>query len=180
MKINVIGKNMEVSDYLKGIVEKKISKLARYFKPETEVNAALSMLRGRHIVEVTIPFGDVVLRGEEATGDMYASVDNVLKKLEKQIIKHRSRFDRRLREEAFEEETTEFGGEYKKIESEAMPQVVRTKRFAIKPMALDEAVMQYEMLGHSFFVFRNAATGEVNVLYRRNDGELGLIEPESD
>ncbi|MDP2892273.1 MAG: ribosome-associated translation inhibitor RaiA [Bacillota bacterium] len=180
MKMNIIGKNMEVSDYLKGVVEKKVSKLARYLRPETEVNAVLSMLRGRHVVEVTIPFGDIVLRGEETTGDMYASVDNVLKKLEKQIIKHRTRLGRKFREEAFTKETTEYGEEYKNIESEAQPRVVRTKRFAIKPMTLDEAVMQYELLGHSFFVFRNAGTGEVNVLYRREDGELGLIEPEID
>lgn len=180
MKINIVGKNMEVSEYLKSIVEKKVEKLSRYLRPESEVQAVLSVLRGRHIVEMTIPFEDIVLRGEEATGDMYASVDNVLKKLEKQIIKHRTKLERRFREDAFDEEVTEYGDDYSAIDKEKPPHVVRTKRFAIKPMTLDEAVMQYELLGHSFFVFRNAISGEVNVLYRRNDGGLGLIEPEID
>ena len=101
MRVTISGKGMEVSDYLKEMVTKKVSKLQRYFDEHTEAHITMSIQRSRHIVEVTIPFDGVVLRGEEATGDMYASVDGVLKKLEKQIHKHRTALRKRLRDGAF-------------------------------------------------------------------------------
>lgn len=170
MRINITGKNIEVSEYLKELTEKKVKKISRYFKPETEVNVTLSVERSRHICEVTIPFDGGIIRGEEVTGDMYASIDNVLDKLEKQISRYRTKLSRSLRAgvelPALDEE-----------DEEPARKIVRTKRFAFKPMSIEEAVLQMDLLGHSFYVFTNAVTDKVNVLYLRKDGNLGLIEP---
>ena len=174
MRIKIMGKNMPITDALRARTEKKVRKLERYFDEYVPVNVTMALEKNRHIVEITIPFAGGVLRGEEATEDMYASLDRVLGKLEKQIHRYRTRLEKKLRTGAFEPDEPEF------IESpeKAADQVIRVKRFAIKPMPLDEAMMQMDLLGHSFYVFTNAATGEVNVLYRRHDGNLGLIEPE--
>lgn len=177
MRVIIAGKGMEVSDYLKEIVTKKVSKLQRYFDENTEAHITMSIQKSRHIVEVTIPFDGIVLRGEEATGDMYASIDGVLRKLEKQIHKHRSALKKRLHEGAFAKEGLEYPGE---TGEERLPVVVRTKKFVVKPMDIEEAMMQMELLGHQFFVFRNAKTHEINVLYVRHDGDFGLIEPDGE
>ena len=177
MRVNIAGKGMEVSDYLKEIVTKKVSKLQRYFDEDTEAHITMSIQRSRHIVEVTIPFDGIVLRGEEATGDMYASIDGVLKKLEKQIHKHRTALKKRLHEGAFTGSDYEYQAE---LADEKVPDIVRTKRFIVKPMDIEEAKMQMELLGRQFFVFRNAKSHEINVLYQRNDGDLGLIEPDEE
>ena len=164
-----------MSDYLRDMMTKKVLKLSRYFDENTEAHITMSIQRSRHIVEVTIPFDGVVLRGEEITGDMYASIDGVLKKLEKQIHRHRTALRKRLHEGAFTKEGYEFIDE---LPDEKEAKVVRTKKFVVKPMNVEEAQMQMELLGHEFFVFRNSKTGEVNVLYKRHDGDLGLIEPD--
>ncbi|MGI6175893.1 MAG: ribosome hibernation-promoting factor, HPF/YfiA family [Christensenellales bacterium] len=171
MRIIITGKNIEVSDYLRDIIDKKLKKLERFLKPETDVLVTLSIQRSRQIVEVTIPFDGMTIRGEESTGDMYASIDNVVDKLEKQITKHRTRLAKRLREDSFDaadlpEEDMDLG------------KVVRRKLFPAKPMTLDEAMMQIELLGHSFFAFANADTGHINVIYKRKDGDYGLLEPD--
>ena len=175
MRVIITGKGMEVSDYLKEMVTKKVNKLQRFFGEDTEAHITMSIQRSRHIVEVTIPFDGIVLRGEEATGDMYASVDGVVGKLEKQIHKHRTALKKKLHEGAFLKDDNTYHDE---LEDEKIPSVVRTKRFVVKPMDIEEAQMQMELLGHQFFVFRNAKTNEVNVLYKRHDGDLGLIEPD--
>ncbi len=171
MKIQITGKNLNVTDSLKEIVHKKLGKLERYFEPETEVNVVLSVEKLNHIIEVTIPFNGIILRGEEATDDMYTSIEHVERKLEKQIIRYRTKLEKRLRSGAFVADTGDG------LEEEASISVVRTKRFPVKPLDLDEAALQMQLLGHDFFVFMNADSGEVNVLYRRKDGQLGLIEP---
>lgn len=175
MRIIITGKGMDVSEYLKEMVEKKVSKLNKYFWKDTEAHVTMSVEKARHIVEVTIPFDGVVLRGEEATTDMYASIDSVVDKIEKQIHKHRTALRKRLHESAFDQDAYDYQEE---LEEEAMPKIVRTKRFVVKPMDVNEAQMQMQLLGHQFFVFRNAGTNEVNVLYKRNDGDFGLIEPD--
>jgi ribosomal subunit interface protein len=177
MKIKITGKGMNISDYLKGVVLKKAEKLGRYFKPDTEMSVMLTIEKNRHIAEVTVPVDGILLRTEEATGDMYSSVDAVLKKLERKIRKHRTRLERRLRDDAFASPATVYEDE-EAVEDEMVPKLVRSKRFSIKPMDVEEAMMQMELIGHDFFVFRNAQTNEVNVLYVRNDGNYGLIEPD--
>lgn len=178
MRISISGKNIEVSDYLRELVEKKVGKLERYFPQDTEVQVTMAVERNRHIVEVTIPYDGGIIRGEEVTGDMYASIDNVLDKLEKQIIKHRTRLEKDLKSGAFRHDAPLFGGTYDDFAADEGPQIVRVKRFNIKPMSEEEAMLQLALLGHSFYVFTNCDTNQINVLYTRKDGNYGLIEPE--
>jgi len=174
MDIIITGKNMEVSDYLKGIVDKKVGKLKKYFKPDTQASVMLSIEKSRHIAEITIPFGGIVMRGEEVSTDMYASIDGSVEKIEHQIMRHKTKLAKRLHKDAFKGGDPLYEDEF--VEDER-PKVVKTKRFNVKPMSLDEAVMQMELLGHSFFVFRDANSEEINVLYQRKDGNIGLIDP---
>ena len=177
MKIILSGKNLDITDSLRNQTNKKVSKLSRYFNEDVEAQVTMSVEGYRHIIEVTIPFDGVVIRAEESTDDMYTSIDKVLDKLERQIRKHRTRLGRRIKSGAFKIDTPIFSPDIPFEESEE-PKVVRTKRFAVKPMSIEEATLQMELLGHSFFVFTNANSDEVNVLYKRKDGNYGLIEPE--
>ena len=172
MKISIFGKNIEVSDYLENIVHKKIRKLDKFFSDETEAMVTLSVEHNRHIAEVTIPYDGGVIRAEEVTGDMYASIDNVINKIEKQVHKFRKRIEKDHRSGIFSTEEPDY-----EEEEEEGPRIVRVKHFDIKPMSEEEAMLQIELLGHSFYVFENAETGSINVLYKRNDGNYGLIEP---
>lgn len=170
MNINVRGKNVEVTDALKEYVEKRLGKLDKYFVDLKEANVTLVVEKADHRVEVTIPVSGMILRGEETTGDMYSSIDLVMDKLERQLEKYKSRLSRKIRMVDVKPEVVT------DIVDDAS--VIKTKRFAVKPMPVDEAVMQMNLIGHSFFVFSNAETEEVNVVYRRKDGKYGLIEPE--
>ena len=174
MRISINGKNIEVSEYLRDLAVKKMAKLDRYFPADTVAQVTMAVEKNRHIVEVTIPYAGGIIRGEEVTGDMYASIDNVIAKLERQIIRHRTKLEKNLKAEAFNEPVPEYVEE----DEEEGPRIVRNKRFSIKPMSIDEAVLQMDLLGHSFFVFTNSDTEDINVLYKRKDGNLGLIEPE--
>ncbi|MHB1418202.1 MAG: ribosome hibernation-promoting factor, HPF/YfiA family [Bacillota bacterium] len=173
MNIIIRGKNIPITDGLRKYVEKRIGKLGKYFENIDEAQVTLKVEKERHIVEVTVPLDGVILRGEEETGDMYGSVDLVMEKLEKQIAKFKTRLAKKLRNQDLRDFAQENGQE-----PEEDPVVMRTKRFAIKPMPTEEAIMQMNLIGHSFFVFSNAETDEVNVVYRRKDGNYGLIEPE--
>ena len=176
MRISISGKGIDISEYLRDLVNKKVSKLERYFPKDTEAQVTMTVEKNRHIVEVTIPYEHIIIRGEEVTGDMYASIDNVLDKLEKQIIRHRTRLEKNLKQSVMKQEADAVSFEE---EDEQGPQIVRVKRFALKPMNEEEAMLQLALLGHSFYVFENADTGDVNVLYTRKDGNYGLIEPEN-
>jgi len=177
MKIILSGKNMNIGETLKKQVDKKIRKIEKYFKPNVDVQVTMSTEGYRNIVEVTIPFDGVVIRAEESTDDMFTSLDRVIEKLEKQIHKHRTKLEKKLKEGAFKFDGVEFASGVSENE-EIKGRIIRNKRFAIKPMTEDEALTQIDLLGHSFFVFLNAETDYVNVLYKRNDGNYGLIEPE--
>jgi putative sigma-54 modulation protein len=176
MQITVRGKNIKVTEPLRAYVEKRLTKLDKYFSNFGEALVTLSVERENHRIEVTIPVNGMILRGEEATHDMYAAVDMVVEKLEKQVDRYKARWNRRVRssgaavaEAVSGTDRGEFGDENS---------VARVKRFTMKPMNIDEAIMQMNLLGHSFFMFMNAETELVNVLYRRKDGNFGLIEPE--
>ena len=173
MRISISGKNLEVSDYMRETAEKKLNKLSKFFPQDADAQVSLAVEKNRHIVEVTVPYEGRIVRAEETSGDMYASLDNVVNKLEKQVQRFRTRQDRRRK-------SGEVIADYAPVaeeEKEAFkPRIARTKKFDIRPMSEEEAMLQMEMLGHSFFVFENAETGEVNVLYVRKDGNYGLIE----
>ncbi|SHI45941.1 SSU ribosomal protein S30P /sigma 54 modulation protein [Clostridium amylolyticum] len=176
MKVTVIAKNIQLTNALKEAVEKKISKLSKYFNSDVEAKATLSVQKNRQKIEVTIPFNGVILRGEESTEDMYKSIDLVEEKLERQIRKQKTKLARRQTGDSLRFSAIEsLNGDYYEDED---AKIVKTKRFTIKPMNEEEALLQMELLGHSFFVFSNAETGDVNVLYKRKDGNYGLIEPE--
>lgn len=178
MKFIERGKNIELTEALKDYAEEKIGKIERYFEDDTVIEAQISLdvEKERHIVEVTVFVDGLILRGEEETGDMYASIDGVIEKLERQIRKYKTKIQRRLKERKrdFKKKVIE---ERNSTDDENEPKIVRTKRFAIKPMPVEEAVMQMDLLHHDFYVFSNAKTEEVNVVYKRNDGNYGLIEP---
>jgi putative sigma-54 modulation protein len=175
MKVTVIAKNMDLTDALKEIVQKKISKLEKYFEANIEARATLSVQKNRHIIEVTIPFNGVILRGEEATSDMYKSLDLVEDKLERQIRKQKTRLSRK------HSESLRFG-EISNIDVKASEEdegkLVRVKKFGVKPMNSEEAILQMDLLGHNFFVYQDADSSKVNVIYKRKDGDYGLLEPE--
>lgn len=178
MAITVRGKNIDVTPALKDYVAKRVGKITKYFDGASmgEITAILTVSKGRHIVEVTVPINGILLRGEEATPDMYASIDLVIEKLEKQIEKYKTKLARKLKSGSFKTEFIPTNGGAAAHDDEFS--VVKTKRFAVKPMAVDEAVMQMNLINHDFYVFANADTEEVNVVYRRKDGRYGLIEPE--
>ena len=177
MKFMVRGKNIEVTDALKNYVEEKVGKIEKYFDDDTVIEAQVSLEveKQRHIVEVTAFVDGLILRGEEVTGDMYASIDGVIEKLLRQIRKYKTKIQRKLRKEKKEYKKDVIKARKENGEDES--EIVKTKRFAMKPMPVEEAVMQMDLLDHDFFVFSNADTNEVNVVYKRNDGNYGLIEP---
>lgn len=177
MKVTVVAKNIQLTPALKESVEKKISKLNKYFEPEVEARATLSVQKNRQIIEVTIPFNGVILRGEESTEDMYKSIDLVEAKLERQIRKQKTKLSRRnsggsLRYPLFN------SFELREDEESDDAKIVKRKQFNVKPMSADEAILQMELLGHNFFVYEDARSSKVNVMYKRKDGNYGLIDPE--
>ncbi|TVY09343.1 ribosome hibernation-promoting factor, HPF/YfiA family [Paenibacillus cremeus] len=180
MKFNIRGENIEVTEALRDHVEKKLSRLERYFEapPTSEVSVTLSVVKGLQTIEVTIPLTGFMLRAEEKHADLYASVDLVVDKLERQIRKAKTKANRKIRQEGGIKDLfrVDQGVTYV-LEDEDDFELVRTKQFTLKPMDIEEAILQMNMVGHSFFVFANSDTSEVNVVYKRNDGKYGLIEP---
>jgi len=186
MNIVINGKHVELTEALTSYVREKFSKLTTYFEHIIEIDVTLSVEQtknkeDRQTVEVTIWANGAVLRACESSFDMYAGVDLVLDKLERQLIKYKEKIKdvpRRTAHQKREREATHSVlslTEKSGIMNE--PKIIRTKKFALKPMFADEAAMQLELLGQDFVVFSNAQTNEVNVVYRRNDGNIGLIEP---
>ena len=176
MKVTVYAKNIELTDALKSTVEKKISKLSKYFDGDVEAKATLSVVRNNQIVEVMIPFNGIYLRGEESTDDMYKSIDLVEDKLEGQIRKQKTKL---LKKNKFNSLKFSIPSEIKIEEEKDDAKIVKSKKFDMKPMLKDEAVLQMELISHDFFVFKNAETDELNVVYKRKDGNYGLIEPDN-
>ena len=174
MKYNIIGRNLTVTDGLRSAIYKKIGKLERYFTEDTEVQVTLSTVKDLQKIEVTIPVKGGYIRSEQESTDMYVSIDLVEEIIERQLKRYKGRLTTK------EQGATSFSDLFyqeEAVDEETVP-IVRTKRFAVKPMDPEEACMQMDLLGHSFYVFRNADTDEVNVVYKRKDGTFGLIEPE--
>jgi putative sigma-54 modulation protein len=175
MRIRTIGKNIEVTDALKSSVEKKLSKLEKYFGESVNATATLSVQRNLQKIEVLIPFNNVMLRAEEKNDDMYSAIDLVIDKLEGQIRKQKTKLQKRNYEDSLRFQNIL---SYDEDLSNGEPEIVKTKKFAIKPMSDEEAVLQMELLGHDFYVYKSSNTNQVNVLYKRKDGNYGLIEQE--
>ena len=174
MKFVISGKNMEVSDGLRNEVMKKLGKLERYFTPDTEVIVTMSIEKERQKIEVTIPMKGSIIRSEQVSNDMYVSIDMVEEVIERQLRRYKEKLIARH----------QGGGGFKKefLEFDTEPsdevRIVRSKHFEVKPMYPEDACVQMELLGHSFYVFRNAETEEINVVYKRKGNTYGLIEPD--
>lgn len=184
MNFIISGKNIEVTPGLKDAIEQKLGKLERYFTPETEINVTLSVEKGRQKIEVTIPVKGNIIRSEQTSDDMYVSIDLVEEIIERQLRKYKNKLVARNQGHptSYASAGNSFRKEFFESEEEAVEddeiKIVRTKKFGIKPMFPEDACIQMELLGHNFFVFSNAETDEVNVVYKRKDGSFGLIEPE--
>jgi putative sigma-54 modulation protein len=179
MGIVVSGQNVDITPALKEYAEKKLKKLHKFFEDrEVEIEVVLKVQRELHVADITIQVGGLLVRGEGKTDDMYASINVAVDRIERQIRKYKTRINRRIRRLDGQAAGAAAGGQAE-VEEDQELRLVRTKRFDVKPMSVEEAIMQMELLDHDFFVFRNDATGGVNVVYRRNDGGYGLIEPES-
>lgn len=175
MRFTISGKNIEITDGLRSAVIEKLSKLERYFTTNTEIIVTLSVEKERQKIEVTIPVKGNIIRSEQVSNDMYVSIDLVEEVIERQLRKYKTKIVEKhqdggnLRKEFIEKETDDEEEEVK---------IIRTKHFGMKPMFPEDACVQMELLGHNFFVFRNADTEEVNVVYKRKGNTYGLIEPE--
>lgn len=174
MNYIISGKNIEVTEGLKSAVQDKLSKLEKYFTEDTVAQVTFSVEKDRQKIEVTIPMKGHIIRAEQVSDDMYVSIDLVEEIIERQLRKYKNKIVDQQQSavslsKAFVEEDIEDDEEIK---------IIRSKRFAMKPMEAEEACLQMELLGHSFYVFRNASTDEVNVVYKRKGNTYGLIEPE--
>ncbi|HHT97966.1 MAG TPA: ribosome-associated translation inhibitor RaiA [Clostridiales bacterium] len=176
MRYMITGRNIEVTDGLKAAVYDKIGKLEKYFTPDTEVHVTFGVIKGKQKVEVTIPVKGNILRAEQISYDMYSAIDAVEEILERQLLKYRHKLINH--KHASINFNKQFMDDYSQEVDEDEIIIKRTKKFAIKPMDAEEACVQMELLGHNFFVFRNASTDEVNVVYKRKGDSYGLIEPE--
>ncbi len=174
MKVIVSGKNIHVREDLKDSLNEKLEKFDRYFNSDVEAFATLSHIKDQQVVEVTIPLKHgVILRAEETSDNMLTSIDRVVDRLAKQLKKHKTGLEKRYRKH----ETIRFEHIPEPEEAHDLKKIVKAKKFPVKPMDPEEAVLQMQMLNHDFFVFLNADTEEVNVVYNRKDGQFGLIEP---
>ena len=172
---NIRGKNIEITPPLREYVEKRVGKITKYFDNMDEISVLLSVEKERQIVEVTAEVrGGLILRGQESTGDMYTSIDLVVEKLERQIHKQKTKLERRFRNGGMRAEA--FAEAKLQVEHEDEYPIVKTKHFVVKPMDVQEAIMQMNLLNHNFFVFRDAQTEQICVVYKRNAGAYGLLE----
>lgn len=172
MRIKMTTRNdMELSQSVENYVFKKVGKLDRYFDDNIEATVRMGVIKNRFICEITIPLQGEILRAEESTNDMYISIDSALSKLEGQIRKYRTRISKRMKSNADPIEVFD-------LAEAPAAQVVRTKRFKVASMDVDEAISQMEMLGHSFFIYVDEKTGDTQVVYRREDGNYGVLIPE--
>ena len=183
MKFTFFEKKIQVSQDLRAYAEKKLGKLDRLFRDESEASVTFSIERGRHIAEVTIRNNGMIYRCSEGTSNMYASIDSAAASIERQIRKNKTRLSKRLREgvDIQPEDDGVVSGEPEQEEAEESIEIVRSKRFSVKPMSPEEAVLQMNLLGHEFFVFRNQeADNAFAVVYKRKSGGYGLIDFQDD
>ena len=178
MKLSITARNMVVTPAITKRIEKKTETMGRYLWPETEMQVKLSKDKARRVAEITVPMGkNVILRSESSADDnLFLAIDKALAKMERQIRKHRTKLGKNLRDELpdmpeyIEEETAE---------EEKEREIVKHKTFPVRPMSVEDAKIEMELLGHTFFAFVNIDTERTNVLYLRKDGDLGLLEPEA-
>lgn len=179
MKTTITAKDMVVTPGITNRVLKKTQTMGKYLRPDTEMFVRMRREKAQRIVEITVPINGVLLRAEASSDDnLFMSIDRALAKLEKQILRHRTRLDKKLREEIAADTQPEFIEDLSAADQEDR-QVVRSKTYTVRPMSQEDAVMQMDMLGHSFFVYVDVDSSQTQVLYLRKDGNLGVLIPEA-
>lgn len=173
MKVNITGRKIDISTGIRSFTEKKLTKLDKFFDDAADAQVTLSVEKERQTAELTIYFGGFVYRAEDTSEDMYASIDRAIDLIERQIRKNKTRLEKKLRDGAFTAAPEAVDAEEKEFK------IVKSKKHAIKPMSPEEAILQMNLLGHEFFVFHNDETDKIDIVYKRKDGNYGLIEAEA-
>lgn len=172
MKTTIVARKMDLTPGMKEYVEKKLTKLDRFFDEDAEAKITMSVEKNRQKIEATIYSRNTIYRVEQITSDMYVTMDKIIDDMERQIRKNKTRLEKRLRKDAF----VDVGVYNVPIEEETEFNIIKTKTFITKPMSNEEAILQMNLLGHTFFVYKNAETEKNNIVYKRNDGNYGIIE----
>lgn len=176
MKFNIIGRKITVNEKNSEYIKKKISKLDKFFKTEAEARIVIGTVKDSEYIEATIYYDGLIFRGEATDVDVFTATDKVTDLIERQIRKNKTRLEKKTKREAFNDKQLLNGAFFDESENESEFTIVKTKRFQVKPMSAEEAVLQMNLLGHSFFVFKNQDTDEMNVVYKRKDGNYAIIE----
>ncbi len=176
MKFNIIGRKITVNEKNSEYIKKKISKLDKFFKTDAEARIVIGMVKDSEYIEATIYYDGIIFRGEVTDADVFTATDKVVDLIERQIRKNKTRLEKRTRREAFNDRSLLSGSQFEEDENDSEFTIVKRKRFHVKPMSSEEAVLQMNLLGHNFFVFKNQDTDEMNVVYKRKDGNYAIIE----
>lgn len=178
MKIVITGRNVELKDSFKELVEKKLTRFDRMFKDDASAHTTVTAEKNRHKVEITISHKGMFFRAEDTSLDMYESLDKVISMLARQLRKNKTKLEKKLKSGSIEDVIPTLEGE--KVEDEVEYKVLRTKHFSVRPMSVDEAILEMNMVGHDFYIFKNAEDGNFNVVYIRKDGKYGLLIPKDE
>jgi putative sigma-54 modulation protein len=176
MKFTIIGRKIEVTDKVRDYVEKKLGKLDKFFKDESEARIVLGTIKENEYIEATIYAGGMIYRAEASDREILAAIDKIVDLIERQIRKNKTRLAKKIKKDATLDSLLISGENYTEGEETKEFEIVKTKRFTVKPMTAEEAVLQMNLLGHNFFVFKNVETNEMNVVYKRKDGKYAIIE----
>lgn len=176
MKFNIIGRKIEVTDKIADYVEKKLGKLDKFFKDETEARVVLGTIKDREYIEAAVYASGMIYRAEVTDSDIMTATDKIVDVIERQIRKNKTRLEKKIKRDVFNDLKMINGENYSDGEDLEEFKIIKRKRFHVKPMSAEEAVLQMNLLGHNFFVFRNRDTDEMNVVYKRKDGNYAIIE----
>ena len=176
MRINIIGRKLEVTDKYRDYIQKRLSKLDKFFKDEAEARVVIGPVKDNEYVEASVYAAGMIYRAEAVDSDVLCATDKIVDVIERQIRKNKTRLEKKIKREAVDDLVLLSGNEYTDGEDSSEFKIVKTKRFQLKPMCAEEAILQMNLLGHDFFVFQNRDTEEMNVVYKRKDGNYALIE----
>ncbi len=176
MKFTIIGRKFDVTDKVRDYVEKKLGKLDKFFREESEARIVLGTIKENEYIEATIYASGMIYRAEASDKEILAAIDKIVDVIERQIRKNKTRLAKKIKKDAALDTMLISGESYTEGEETTEFEIVKTKRFTVKPMSAEEAVLQMNLLGHSFFVFKNVETDEMNVVYKRKDGKYAIIE----
>jgi len=175
MKFNIIGRKMTVNEKKEEYITKKIGKLDKFFKTEPEARIVIGSVKDKEYIEATIYSDGVIVRAEAEQDDIFSAIDKAVDIIERQIRKNKTKLEKKIKRDSLSDNTL-LSGELFSDEENGEFKIVKTKRFSVKPMSVQEAILQMNLLGHNFYVFKNEETDEMNVVYKRNDGNFAVIE----